>query len=821
MAENTSNNTQNNNTNGGKNVLENIGKATGLILKHPIIAIVIIVTIVIIILSVSDYDTKKNVTKENPDDPKNAPAAANGFINNVYLDEEGKLRTEKSINELWKELKEKGNAITKYLNSPQELAKLLSAAMATDYPDTRPYPDIENPINWNDLDLKVDSTEVQGIVKFKRALASNEKITMTYLPPAKFQEKISKYNSTGKAEDRDEALKYFTIERSMDISNPNSIVDVGTRAFNNNVLNFVDNIDIYRISGNLFGRAYDAVQGCCYDGKNIICSANKGKHGSVGGRVFWINANTKKLEPGYVDVGSEGGHMEGITYDSDNKWVLVGVDGSKLLRIDNLSKSNKGYVKIPKHFTHYAYSVTTHELLGYRGNKITFMKYNSTKDEYEEQRTVSLNNAKVTHIQGISCDGQVIFLSDSRPKSEMSRSNYRLWAFDFQGNKVEEHKMGTGYRRGTNECENSYVDKEGNLWIMLPHEVAKAQGYKAHPVDWENNTSPTPSSSENGTSTGSFAEVEEILKYACSWIGKIDYELGADGKLVNGGKSDCSHYVHRVYEHFGLMNKFVHSLDWGKGGDNGGCPGTENRGTDMSKASPGDVIWEHYGSGSHNHVYIYMGKDKNGKYKKVQCANTNHAQGVYISNVNTKEVDAILHFKDLPTDPNAYFDPDTGILHTSSGNSTSTGASSSSTATTSTTATTTTNNSTSTSNSSSTNTNQVADILKYACSWEGKIGYKSGASEELRQGGKTDCGFFVYHVYKRFGLMSHHVDPRKWVNGAPGTEEVGNDLSKASPGDVIWRRGSNGRCHVSIYLGNKRRVHSTPGHRIKYSKCFK
>ena len=59
--------------------------------------------------------------------------------------------------------------------------------------------------------------------------------------------------------------------------------------------------------------------------------------------------------------------------------------------------------------------------------------------------------------------------------------------------------------------------------------------------------------------------------------------------------------------------------------------------------------------------------------------------------------------------------------------------------------------------------------------------------------------------------MNNYVSPKKWVSGAPGTEEIGNDLSKASPGDITWKKGSDGRCHVSIYLGNGKRVHSTPG----------
>lgn len=623
LADNATNETTNTDKKKGKkNAKNTIGNFMRFVIKHKILSLIILVVIVIIILALSDYYNKKKNATEDPNDPKNGPAAANEFINSVYIDEEGKLRTEKSIREFWNEMKQRGNMLTKYLSSAEELAKLFSASIATDFPDTRPNPD--DPIKWKDLDTNVDSTEVQGIVKFKRALTSGETITMTYLSPSEFQKKMNAYNRSGKVKDRDEALKYFTLERTVASSSSSSggIVDVGTRTLNNDVFHFKDHIDIYSRSNNLYGGAYDAVQGCCFDGKYIICSGNKGKKGKSGGRIFWININTKKLEPSHVDVGAEGGHMEGITYDSDRKIVLCIVKNKKLLQIDNQTRSKIGYVNVSQNFRQLAYSVSTHELIGYNDGKktITFMKYDSSKNEYVEQRTVKLNNAHFTNIQGMSCDGQVIYFSDSRPHSEMNPEKYRIWVYDYKGNKVEEHKMGNEYHRGTKECENCFVDKDGTLWVMLPHELAKVKDYKANPVDWENSVTANIAISRENSSSNSPS---------------------------------------------------------------------------------------------------------------------------YKSNTIVEE------------------------------------------------------------------------ILEYACSWVGKIGYKSGESGELREGGKTDCGFFVYHVYKNFGLMNHYVSPKKWVSGAPGTEEIGNDLSKASPGDITWRKDSDGRCHVSIYLGNGKRVHSTPGNRNK------
>ena len=172
---------------------------------------------------------------------------------------------------------------------------------------------------------------------------------------------------------------------------------------------------------------------------------------------------------------------------------------------------------------------------------------------------------------------------------------------------------------------------------------------------------------------------EDTLAYACSWIGLIPYKSVANGyadneerflPLQEGRGSDCSHFIHWVFSHVGLMegtrdyfDKHGHSEQWGKGGDDGGCPGTVKIGTDLSKASPGDVLWWHYGEKEKNHVAIYLG---NGKI--IQCAYTgkNETSGVMISNVSQNSgFDQILHFKDMPYDPTGYFDLETMTLYSS------------------------------------------------------------------------------------------------------------------------------------------------------------
>ena len=361
-----------------------------------IMIFIIVFSVATIIFSVVTWYLKLLNTKENDKDPKNAPAAARNYLNNTYIDENGKITLGKSIAEWWKELVDTGNKITDYLDSPEELAKIMNAVMALEYPDTRENPD--EPIDWNKIDI--NSKEIQGIVKFKRALQDGKTISMTYVSPTKFQELISDYNKAGDDDD----------------------------------------------------------------------------------------ARQKALE------------------------------------------------KVLKHFT----------------------------------------------------------------------------------------------------IEKSY---------------------------------------ENSSNGGS-PIVQELLKYSCSWVGKLKYKSKLNGMTDNeerflplkeGRGSDCSHFVHWCFEHVGLMDKegFVKSKDWGSGGDAGGCPGTVKIGTDLSQASPGDVLWWHGNSGVDydNHVAIYLG---NGKM--VECAA--QADNVIISNVSQDSgIDQILHFSQLPTDPTGYFDPDTMTLHSSNSSS--------------------------------------------------------------------------------------------------------------------------------------------------------
>ena len=236
---------------------------------------------------------------------------------------------------------------------------------------------------------------------------------------------------------------------------------------------------------------------------------------------------------------------------------------------------------------------------------------------------------------------------------------------------------------------NSFEESKNMTENRYKHAQHWYQEWQKHHTSKKDNevTNSSNGNSENNGNTNNLSIndesqlVEETLKYACSWVGKVPYKSTASGNkdnnerflpLQEGRASDCSHFIHWVFAQVGLMegtqeyfNAHGHSEQWGKGGDAGGCPGTVKIGTDLSKASPGDVLWWDMGSESwEKHVAIYLGNNK-----MVECAWTGDEKtsGVKITPVTQNDgIDQILHFDGkIPTDPTGYYDPYTMTYHSS------------------------------------------------------------------------------------------------------------------------------------------------------------
>ena len=170
---------------------------------------IVIILIVIILFPAAWYVVKKDDGSFEDGDWSNTPFGASQYTHNISIGSDGKITTNMTAQELWDRLISEGSRVDVYLDGPEELQKLMNAELITQYLDTRPNPD--EPIDWEAI-ADVNSNEIQGIIKLKRAQADGTTSTMTYVDPETFQTYIDNYNVSGSEADRNEALSHFTIE---------------------------------------------------------------------------------------------------------------------------------------------------------------------------------------------------------------------------------------------------------------------------------------------------------------------------------------------------------------------------------------------------------------------------------------------------------------------------------------------------------------------------------------------------------------------------------------------------------------------------------
>ena len=194
--------------NAGNGEAKKVLKKSLFILRKPILILILVGIIALLIMAASAHELDIIDGTQDDSDPKNGPAAANRYINDVEITNDGDILLSKTPQELWDELKENGNRLTDYLSSPQELARLMNAQIATEYLDTNP----DKEKDWDKINKDVKSDEsriVQGIVKLKRRTADvNGNETTNYLK-YKSPEEFNKLVENG----NNDALKYFTLDK--------------------------------------------------------------------------------------------------------------------------------------------------------------------------------------------------------------------------------------------------------------------------------------------------------------------------------------------------------------------------------------------------------------------------------------------------------------------------------------------------------------------------------------------------------------------------------------------------------------------------------
>lgn len=185
------------------------------ILKVIVIPVLIVV---IIISSIYYYITLDDaIRREN--DLSNTPYVASQYINNVSIEKDGQILSEMTAQELWNIMEQNNNGGLSYLDTPEELLKLMNAELITQYLDTRSNPDDE--IDWDSMN-DVNSKNIQGIVKLKRADEDGNNFSMTYVEPEVFQSYIEQYNRSGSEEAKKLALSHFTLEQTEEGSTDSS-----------------------------------------------------------------------------------------------------------------------------------------------------------------------------------------------------------------------------------------------------------------------------------------------------------------------------------------------------------------------------------------------------------------------------------------------------------------------------------------------------------------------------------------------------------------------------------------------------------------------
>ncbi len=226
---------------------------------------------------------------------------------------------------------------------------------------------------------------------------------------------------------------------------------------------------------------YRAVQTAAYTGNYVVYAQNKNygsiENSSKGGRVCWSELSTGK-QVKCVEVGEEGGHMDGIAYDNDRGYVLKTASGGRLMEFDNSTMEFVGYAKIPQTHVGIAYVPKIGMLVGYGSGKLYFYKYNSNTNAYETDHVVQLQNFTANSTQGIGTDGTNIFIADSSPWD----SQRALYTYSLTGQKLETHSFGSGFGSMSDEVESAFADNDGNLYLACPQGIGKVTNYRANKI---------------------------------------------------------------------------------------------------------------------------------------------------------------------------------------------------------------------------------------------------------------------------------------------------------------------------------------------------
>lgn len=149
-------------------------------------------------------------------DKSNVPYGYDLYTSNVFFYNNGEIKASMTAQELWDLIVDNGGNIRDYLDNPSELKKMMNAQLISQFMDTRSNPD--EPIDWDNINLDVNSKDIQGIVKLKRGNADGSTTTMTYVDEGTYDFYVRDYLDKGTEETKQRALSHFTIEENKTVT---------------------------------------------------------------------------------------------------------------------------------------------------------------------------------------------------------------------------------------------------------------------------------------------------------------------------------------------------------------------------------------------------------------------------------------------------------------------------------------------------------------------------------------------------------------------------------------------------------------------------
>ena len=113
--------------------------------KIILVILILVVGVLLILLPAATYFLTVDDGTYKEDDWSSTPYAASTYVNGAKIENDGTITTSTTAQNLWDKMLENGNRVDLYLKNPAELSRIMKAEMVTQYPDTRPYFQLQQP----------------------------------------------------------------------------------------------------------------------------------------------------------------------------------------------------------------------------------------------------------------------------------------------------------------------------------------------------------------------------------------------------------------------------------------------------------------------------------------------------------------------------------------------------------------------------------------------------------------------------------------------------------------------------------------------------